>query len=1305
MTETKYNYFIGSDPSKWVSGVRSHDSLFFSDLYPGIDLSLYSKNGGLKYDLIVHPGSNPNIIRMEYHGIDSLDLINDDRISVRCGNMRLLDGPVLSYQEEMIVGSHFHLENSEISFSIEEYDETRDLIIDPLLLASTYLGGNDWDRGQRVKVDPWDRPVVAGTTDSTNFPTTIGAFSSYNMGETDIMVNRLSDDLSSLQTSTYIGGSSYDRLYDIDISSDGNVFICGSTNSTDYPTSAGSYRESSPFSRNGFTTSFNLALSDLNYSTYIGGNDVDIARDIAVDLSGNAYVTGKTFSSDFPTTNGAYQENLLGEHDAYLLKLNSEGTDVLFSTLIGGEGWGEEAYTVVVDENGYPSIAGSTVSDDYPTTNGTLEETYGFYMGFLTRFERNGSALNFSTYFANGTWIYSMDLGPGNDYYLTGMTRSIAGDFPATINAVDRDLSGEEDAFFSRISSDGKVNKYSTFLGANELQGNPPNMDYVEAGLDIFAGPSGRAYICGHTDSFGFPTTMGAYDTNRNGQDSFITVISTNGSRIDYSTFLGGSDEDEATGLAMNGSNGMYVVGNTYSNYPGHDFPTTNDSYDRSFSGGYDGYVTRFKLDSYVPEAPKDPIYFSEDSFVNLSWNEPTYDGGEPIDGYHIYRGVRTNNIYRIGSVSFDEFSYNDTYAVNGIYYTYRIKAHNKVGYGPGIDLKAMASTHPGAPSSLTTNPGNHHINLSWSRPSDDGGINYLTYSVYSGNSPGHFTLYAEGIEEDFYNITQLLNGKEYYFAISACNWRGKGPLSDIANDIPLDVPSEPTNLSFIIEPFKIILSWSPPIETGGSDNVTYRVYSGNNMTYLVERASWIYETTIDLPEVEIGQRKIYFVRAENEQGIGKRSEIVEITPLGDLSGPYELIAVEKGDHIDLKWQTPDLSGGAKNLTYIIHYGDNGSNLSLRIYDVNTTTYSLYGTITGTTYYFKVQADNSNFQSPLSEMVSATPYMDPSEPLGLTAFHGDGKVELEWSPPLDYGGCVSITYEVLMGFEHGILSPLREVNSNITVIKKLKNGVDYNFSVRAINIKGKGPASKEVTARPMSVAGKPRNLLYEEGDGFLFFRWDEPMTSGGSFNITYDVYFGKNRENLSLIHQNLDMTEIMIGELTNGILYFIYVIAINEEGPSESTSIIPAKPMTFPSEPTLLNLSFELEGVKITWSEPENTGGGDIWYYKVFRGASPGEMVLLEKISGSLLTYLDRDIDQDAIYYYGVKVETSFGESDMAGPEEILTAEMEPENSKGEGWHMELLPWIGLSLIVLLLLVMGTVHIRSKHERTVFFEE
>jgi len=1254
-TETLYHFFYGMNPDLWKTGIRSYREVVVPDLYNNIDLRFYGDPRGLKYDLIVHPGGDPDDIRIAYEGADDVYLEGGHSIHIECGNMKITDGPLEIFQETQVQGRYM-LENGKISIEVDEYDETGDLLIDPLLLAASYFGGNDWDRDPLVRTDPQDRPVMAGTTESSDLPTTVGAYSGTRSGAKDVMIAKFSKDLSTLYSTTYFGGTAYEYLHGLEVSQSGKVFIAGYTNSANLPTTPGSYQSTAPAMRNCFITCFDQNLDGLYYSTFIGGSRADYCFGLDVDSDGSAYITGHTYSNDYPNTTGAYQNEFRGDYDAFLTKMTPDGISLEYSTFIGGADWGEKGYDVVVNEREEAIIAGHTISNDFPTTMDSYHPTYGYYMGFITKFTSGGDDLIFSTYFGNGTWIYSLDLGPDENIYMTGMTVSISGDFPVTQDAADRDLTGKEDAFFSKLSAEGSTLLYSTFLGADEeLGGEPDKYSYWEEGHEIVADDEGRAYLVGRTDSMNFPTTNGALDRVRNEQDGFITIYSPDGT-IEYSSFIGGRSEDNATGIALNSSKGMYISGDTYSNTPSHDFPVTDGSYQTAFDSAYDSYLTFFKLDSYPPGPPTNLAYTSEDSFINLTWNPPIEDGGEEIISYRVYRGNTPSNLLYMDMIGSNTFYYNDTSVTNGRVYHYGLRAENVVGRGEYATISAAAYTTPEKPQVTMVRRGDMFLNISWNRPYKDGGLPDLTYNFYLGPNPDELALVADSVTELYHNRSGLTNGQEYYYAISALNSKGEGELTDPTLAIPMWVPSEPRNLIHDITPFKVHLNWEEPSTFRGDPNVTYNVYMGPNLSSIKRASSDINVTLAVINTPEIGVPTLFFVRAKNQMGEGQRSAVLNLTPLGDLSRTRNLTATELGNSILLQWKRPEFTGGAPGLTYDLLVGPDEWNLSLYKVGIGNTTYVMSNVVPGRTYFIGVRANNSYWQGPLSDIVYTTPYNPPSEVLELTGTIGDSYVNLSWREPLDLGGDANVSYEIFMSIGGGDLIVLRWLNSNRTMVRSLENGVDHTFAVRAYNVKGPGPLSDLLNLTPMTVPSPPRNLIYTEDGSALNLTWDRPLSLGGAPSITYTLLLGRSRNNMTPVAEGLEDTVFLLDGLKKGELYMISVFAVNIIGGSERSNIIEAVPMTVPSPPRDLSFNWTEQGLRIRWKAPMDNGGGDIWYFHIFRGTDPANMTLIKSLGGSFFSYLDPDAEKDTTYHYRIRCENSLGSSPLSN---IMTVEAE----------------------------------------------
>jgi hypothetical protein len=387
------------------------------------------------------------------------------------------------------------------------------------LVYSTYLGGKGDDNGGGIAVDDSGYAYVSGVTDSTDFPTTVGAIQTTNAGYGDAFVSKLDASGSALVYSTYLGGSSNDGAGLIAVDRSRSVYVAGGTSSKDFPTTAGvlqAHLNGDGTMADAFVSKLDASGSALVYSTYLGGSGSDWADAITVDSFGKAYVTGTTFSTDFPTTVGAIQTAYAGNGDGFVSKLNASGSALIYSTYLGGAD-ADYAYGIAVGDFGNAYVAGVTQSTDFPTV-APLQGTHGGGIedAFVSKLNVKGSALIYSTYLGGTDWddAFAIAVDNSGNAYVTGQTAST--DFPTTRNALQLTNAGGADVFISKISVSGSALLYSTYLGGEEGD---------DWGGGIALDCARNVYVAGSGAS-DFPTSTGAFQvTNAGLEDAFALKL------------------------------------------------------------------------------------------------------------------------------------------------------------------------------------------------------------------------------------------------------------------------------------------------------------------------------------------------------------------------------------------------------------------------------------------------------------------------------------------------------------------------------------------------------------------------------------------------------------------------------------------------------------------------------------------------------------------------------------------------------------------------------------------------------------
>jgi hypothetical protein len=530
----KANFFLAQDSAAWRTAEPVYREILYRGLYPGIDLVYGGSAGRLKAEFHVAPHADPSLIRLHYTGVGDMQLNARGALVAVTAKGRFHEQPPVLYQRT--AGKHTRVPGAFRIFGDS--------------LVGFEIG--EYDHSQALVIDP----VIA--------------------------------------LSTYVGGSGMDAATAVAADHSGNIYIAGWTDSSDLPIYNASLPEGSGV--DAFVAKWNPA-GVMQYCTYIGGSGADQALAIAVDSSGNAYVTGATASHDFPTMS-ALQANLAGSQNAFMVKLNAAGV-LAQSTYLGGNGT-DSGNGIALDSAGNITLAGSTTSVNFPVQNAYQSSRRGATNIFVTRLNASG-AMVFSTYLggSGADHAAAVAVDSSEAVYVTGTTTSA--NFPV-LNAYQPTISGGQSAFVAKLSGTGTLT-YSTYLGGQGAT--------IQAGAGIAVDSTGNAYIAGTTNSGTFPVVNAVQNRfSGNEIDAFATKLNPAGNALVYSTYLGGSSLNYGTSIAVDSKGDAWVAGYTSS----IDFPVFNPLRSAN-SGGYDGFVaelnptgTAFVQSTYLGGSGNDAI-------------------------------------------------------------------------------------------------------------------------------------------------------------------------------------------------------------------------------------------------------------------------------------------------------------------------------------------------------------------------------------------------------------------------------------------------------------------------------------------------------------------------------------------------------------------------------------------------------------------------------------------------------------------------------------------------------------------------
>jgi Beta-propeller repeat len=605
------NLYLGNDPSKWRRAIPNYGTVQVDALYVGIDLTYYGNGGDLEYDLTVNPGADPGRIRLRLDG-NNLDRNNKNARLSPDGDLiaGLIQKHPVAYQiaadgsRHSVTSRYRKNADGSYGFQLGAYDRSRALVIDPTLVVSQYIAGSYETVAYAIGHDANGLVYIGGSTQCTDLTLAGKPYQSTEGGDQDLFLAIVNPKLSgSAQViySTYIGGDLEETFGAMTVNSSGDVFMTGSTQSSNFPV-VNAYQTtlaSSSSEANAFVLRFNASQA-LTYSTYYGGNGPDAGTAITVSpTNGHVWIAGNTQSTNLPVSTG-FQNTLIGVQNMFLADfdvLGSGTSSFVYAIYIGGTHW-DEAYGIAAAPDGTIWLAAGTYSPDIWIQGDVFQAHYGGNGdGYVAHIgpTLGKNALLYASFLggSQNDEITSMALDPSGNLLLSGYT--LSSDFPVTSTAFQTMYGGNTDAFITVLDTAAKTAKaelvYSTYFGGSE----------PDAAMALTEDPSGKLYVSGYTESPGLPSTLGALEADYDDSvDAFglkLDPSKSGAAGIDYFTYLGSDGTQVAYGVDFDSSGDMYLVGYSTSNILSHvgGIARPNNT------GDWDAFVIGFPVGSPAP--------------------------------------------------------------------------------------------------------------------------------------------------------------------------------------------------------------------------------------------------------------------------------------------------------------------------------------------------------------------------------------------------------------------------------------------------------------------------------------------------------------------------------------------------------------------------------------------------------------------------------------------------------------------------------------------------------------------------------
>jgi fibronectin type 3 domain-containing protein len=1077
-----------------------------------------------------------------------------------------------AYEEDWSFGS-----GSIHSVFISKFDSTG------TLLFSTYFGGSRLDGLTDMKVGPDGNLYVLGNSQSLDLPTSVDSINASPMIGGNMFLIKLKADGSDLMYCTYLGGSNMDYSGALHVDDEGTVFMTGWTYSNDLPVTPGAYCStiSEVLSNEGcFYLRISNTLDRITACTYIDGSMMEELYALDLDGSGNVVMVGKTSSSDFPITTGAWSG---GVSDAVVTKMAPDGTRVIASTFLGGSD--EDVINdVVIHANGSIFLTGVTGSIDFPTTPNAIKDVKEGYESFLTVFNETLTKMEYSTYIggADLDLIFNIEMNSQrNEVYLYGRTWSI--DLPTTPGCFDPKYSITDDNIIIGIRMDTFRVSYLTYYGGDWNE----RPDGGSMAIDW----KGVLYCTGWTSSQDLSVTSGAVQNELAGvydsyvQDAYVykldpTAVSppsiapknliatgenggillswdpvqsvVEGGRIlDYTIYRGTKPDElvEYSNISWGVSGFIDDDVNTYKRY----FYKVS----ASSSAGPGAKSNLAYASAYgLPESPINLTLGTGNGTVELKWEAPS----GPVAGYWVYRGetrAEMPRLEQIGNVT----EWVDDDVEIGTFYYYSVQGYN--AFGDGIVSEAIRIKPlnvPSPPTAFWAEEGDGFVKLTWGLPTDDGGMMITGFEVWRSLGGNPMTVIATLDIRLSFKDTDVVNGKQYTYFITAFSEVGRGYPTTPLDATPYGKPGKVLELAAQAGDGSVTLTWEPPSNDGGSPIIKYVIYWGTDSGNLNYELLLGNITTVVHYDLTNGQTYHYQINGRNQAGDGPVSSVVHATPMGLPGTVRDLVVDIVPSGVKLSWTAPAVTGGATSLTYKVLRGTTDDPRDSVGEVVDIIEFLDDDVTRGMTYYYRVLVLSSVGDGPLMDPIMVTPGAVPEQVTGISPTTGNSMVALAWSAP-DDGGYPIVQYIILRGiFETGLTEIARVEGTVLNFTDgTVENGKTYLYKVYARNAIGDGPLSDTVSAQPQGPPNPPRMLEAMAKGKTIELSWTAP-TGGNTAAVTgYRIYRGESETDLTFLAEVGNVLTYTDEDVKAGKTYYYKVVATSDSGDSEMSQLANGK--------------------------------------------------------------------------------------------------------------------------------------------------